>query len=897
MDTARFSIRALAGAGTALVMCLAMLGCTCDDAETLIPADTQVPPVASVLAQASEVPSALDVDFDASESYDLDGTVVRYDWDFNDDGTYDQLDAGVTVQHTYPEAGTYRCTVRVHDDDNLTDEATVQVTVPLAIAPPEALGEAASDSGNPLLIRFDATASFDTDGEIVRYDWDMNNDGQFDLIDVGPNPEHVFPNYGIFQVRVRVFDNDGLSDIAMINFTISGGGGLGIGLNPPNAVLVPTPDAGNPPLDITWDASGSSDPDGEIVRYDWDMNFDGVFEINDAGPTRDITYPDGGVYSVSVRVFDNDGGADIAFASVDINFAPVALATSDPSSGDLQKIAAQMRMTGEGEIEVTFDGSGSYDDDGEVVRYDWDLNNDGTFDVEDGGPVQTVVYDASGKFVVALRVHDNEGATDTASAGVDVNEPPTALLSAFPPSGTLELNSEEEWVQDVSWNADGSFDPDGIIVQYDWDMDNDGTFETVNGPEIVNTTYNASGIYTVSVRCTDNDGATEVATATCDVNAPPVAEVFADPPSGTLDWNELEEFVLEGIFDASSSSDSDGEIVRYDWDLDNNGTFEVEDGGATQPYSYDMPGIYTIAVMVYDDDGATAIAYATVDVNDPPNAVLTADYSQFEEHGVKQPSAQGESSFFVMWDASGSTDSDGTIVRYDWDLDNDSTFETTEGGSMVEREYVELGFYTVGVKVYDDDGATDIAYHTFEIEGMPPVANLSGSTDPGSTWAFWNAGTSYDPDGVITQYEWDLDNDGTYDDTTVQPYLSHDYGTFGEQTCTVRVTDNDGLTDTATATVDLVSAPTADLIGTFSDEQEMGFEIEWDATGSTDIDGTIVQYDWDFDNDGTYDLTGTNPVEYFVYSWQQLFVTAKVRVTDDDGLTDTATYTYGDIPQ
>ena len=81
------------------------------------------------------------VNFDGSGSYDTDGTIVTFDWDFDTDGTYDLLDAGSTTSHTYSEMGSFTATVRVTDNGGLsdTDSATIQVLGP-DMAPPEASG-------------------------------------------------------------------------------------------------------------------------------------------------------------------------------------------------------------------------------------------------------------------------------------------------------------------------------------------------------------------------------------------------------------------------------------------------------------------------------------------------------------------------------------------------------------------------------------------------------------------------------------------------------------------------------------------------------------------------------------------------------------------------------------
>ena len=72
----------------------------------------------------------------------------------------------------------------------------------------------------------------------------------------------------------------------------------------------------------------------------------------------------------------------------------------------------------------------------------------------------------------------------------------------------------------------------------------------------------------------------------------------------------------------------------------------------------------------------------------------------------------------------------------------------------------------------------------------------------------------------------------------------------------------------------------------FTVEHGAGTSVDFDGTGSSDINGTIVSYEWDFTNDGTFDATG--PTVSHVYQGADTFV-ALLKVTDNDSLTDTET--------
>ena len=82
-----------------------------------------LPPVADF--SASQVPDTLTVDFDASASYDPDGTIVDYAWDFGDGN----FGTGVAASHTYAAPGSYNVTLTVTGDFGAQDQQTQGVNV------------------------------------------------------------------------------------------------------------------------------------------------------------------------------------------------------------------------------------------------------------------------------------------------------------------------------------------------------------------------------------------------------------------------------------------------------------------------------------------------------------------------------------------------------------------------------------------------------------------------------------------------------------------------------------------------------------------------------------------------------------------------------------------------
>jgi len=92
--------------------------------------ETNSPPVASFAASPSSGTIPLSVSFNASSSYDSDGTIATYDWDFGDGGH----GSGIIVAHTYTTAGAYTVNLTVRDNVGATAEAENDVFVAITIS-------------------------------------------------------------------------------------------------------------------------------------------------------------------------------------------------------------------------------------------------------------------------------------------------------------------------------------------------------------------------------------------------------------------------------------------------------------------------------------------------------------------------------------------------------------------------------------------------------------------------------------------------------------------------------------------------------------------------------------------------------------------------------------------
>ena len=147
--------------------------------------------------------------------------------------------------------------------------------------------------------------------------------------------------------------------------------------------------------------------------------------------------------------------------------------------------------------DVTFDGSASYDPDGDIVSWEWDFDGDGI--VDDTGETQTYAYAASGAFIVNLTVTDDDDVSDSKTTRATITENDENPL--LPDAGGEYFGNAGVPVQ---FNGTGSSPQDGTIESYEWDFGDGQPRGTGPTPSH---TYNFRGQYIATLTVTTEDGA------------------------------------------------------------------------------------------------------------------------------------------------------------------------------------------------------------------------------------------------------------------------------------------------------------------------------------------------------------------------------------------------------
>jgi len=152
---------------------------------------------------------------------------------------------------------------------------------------------------------------------------------------------------------------------------------------------------------------------------------------------------------------------------------------------------------------IILDGSGSGDADGNIVLYEWDVNNDGIYDYSSSSAAGSHIYDRQGVYIIKLRVTDDLGATGKAVTTAYVSDTsPAASFTGHATGGTAPLKVN---FSNASSGHDSPF-------TYEWDFDGNGTVDSTAGDPSY--TYTHQGTYTVKLTVRDSDGSINTFTRT-----------------------------------------------------------------------------------------------------------------------------------------------------------------------------------------------------------------------------------------------------------------------------------------------------------------------------------------------------------------------------------------------
>jgi PKD repeat protein len=413
------------------------------------------------------------------------------------------------------------------------------------------------------------------------------------------------------------------------------------------------------------------------LSYAWEFG-DGATAT---GVTATHTYLVAGPYTITLTVTDVNMATATATRQVTAIEPPPELPPVAVISADIVY------------LDVSVDGSGSYDPDGgTIVSWAWNFGDGSTA----SGPTATHSYLTAGVKTITLTVTDSDqGLTGTATTQVTAVEPPK------PPVASFDFTTHYLSASFTSTSTD----PDSVIVTWAWDFGDGGT---ATG-ETATHAYAAGGTYPVTLTVTDSQTLSDSVTQSVTVapNPPPVAS-FTWSVSGTT-----------VSVDASGSTD-DMPIASYAWDFGDGGTAT----GVTASHTYVKPVLsahvilitpagvilqepppYTCVGYTYGPDGVTAMPNSAVTVtNGRTGATLTT--TSDPDFGIYQVNMNKFVGGVLAGDPISVTATNGALSGT-----NTGVADPSQGYLMIDVVMMGSGpvivDYTITLTVTDSEGLTD----------------------------------------------------------------------------------------------------------------------------------------------------------------------------------------------
>jgi PKD repeat protein len=632
--------------------------------------DPNQPPVADAgLNQTVNEGEAILLDGSASNSPG--GSIEKYEWDFDSDGTYDYQEAASSAPdgsfdgkttYTYADNGVYTVTLKVTDENSMNATDTCTITV-YNVAPTVYAGsDQTVNEGDVVSLdpaTFNDKGTLDTHTATINWgDGTSTEAGTVSESPFGPpgstagmdgtvSGSHVYADNGGYTVSVSVTDDDGAITTDTVTITVNN--------------VAPTVYAGSDQtvnegdlvnLDpATFNDKGTLDTHTATINWgDGTSTEVGTVSETPFGPPGSTAGMDGTVsgshvyadnddYTVSVSVTDDDGAITTDTVTIIVNnVAPTMDAGADQTidEGDLVNLDPS-----------SFNDKGTLDTHTATINWgDGTSTEAGTVTESPFGPPGSTagmdgtisgshVYADNNDYTVTVTNTDDDGAVtaDTititvqnvaptvwAGANQTVNEGDLVSLdpATFNDKGTLDTHTAT-----INW-GDGTSTEAGTVTESPFGPP--GSIAGMDGTVLGSHIYGDNGVFMVTVTVTDDDGGVGSDTFTVTVNnvAPTIQ------PFGPFSKDEGSQLDL-----AATSTDPGSDDLTFTWELEMGLTLTniyYNDGTGPDPYPspwgtfpfsatdmvshmYGDDGVYYVTLTVEDDDGGVASFKTTITVN------------------------------------------------------------------------------------------------------------------------------------------------------------------------------------------------------------------------------------------------------------------------------------------
>jgi len=574
---------------------------------------------------------------------------------------------------------------------------------------------------------------------------------------------------------------------------------------------------------------------GTITSWNW--NFGDGSTSTAFNPTHAYSSATGSPYTVNYTVTTSAGCTDTYSAQVTVLPAPVPAFTSNTVCVGSPTAFTNNTVSG--------------------VSYNWDFG-DGSASSTATNP--THIYPAANTYSATLIATGANTCTASVTMSVVVKPQPTAAFNA--PTACLGTPT----------NFNNTSVSSGTTI-YSWNFGDASTTADTSSIKNPTYTYPAPGVYTVSLALTAGTGCSANTTFTVLVSPLPAVTCTSPPPF--CPGSTVPSPVL-------TSTPSTG--VTYSWS-NNNTQIGLGANGAGVPPPFiagqntttgNMVGVITITPYLNGCAGPPATE--TITIQTAPAIIQPA--VELCPNSVSPtivlntiPSGIGAT---ISW----TNTTTGTFIGLGQNSGNDSipSFTTVDPGT---------GTLSILILASASFNGCTGPPATFAISVNPfPVANFSaGLACEGNSTQFTDASTV--SGGNISQWSWDMDNDGNYNDNNTQN-PSYSFPSPGYHNVSLEVVSNKGCKDNVTQVIFVHASPKVNFFGDDLDGCHIHTVNFMDST-SLQPPQQIVSYQWNFGNGTTWNGAGPVPSSFTnVSHTNNLQYSISLIVTSDSGCVGSA---------
>lgn len=477
----------------------------------------------SPIANASGNPvsgiAPLQVNFSSAGSYDSDGTIESYSWDFGDgDISTDQ-----NPSHIYG-AGNYTATLTVTDDDGATaqDQVAISVSNPPVNIPPVA--NIISPTNGTQFYIGDQTSILGVgndseDGQLSNLAWEITRPDNSVFTASGSSFNFQFTLVGSYTIKLTATDSEGATGTKQITVTA-----IEEPANQPPVVSINSPLNNaifNPSDGVAVSGSAIDPEDGVLTALQWVVTKpNGTNATYQNVASFNYVVSDTGSYQIALTATDSDGESRSAQVTIKCqapvinppeNEAPVANITSPANNAVFESGNS-----------VTVSGNGIDPEDGTSVTLAWLVTKPGGAQITNNSSSFLLSLDVAGSYTIKLTVTDTQGSTGTAqitiaaNAPQQENQPPVATIIKPSASGTYYVNQPILYEGSAVDPEDGTLAGSRLswrvrLPNGDWHNLGTGTTGSATPP--------SAGTYLIRLTATDSDGLSAIAEQTITVSS------------------------------------------------------------------------------------------------------------------------------------------------------------------------------------------------------------------------------------------------------------------------------------------------------------------------------------------------------------------------------------------